>query len=220
MIEWGLGGRALRVVAIGAHPDDIEIGCGGTLLRLGARTGTSVHGLVMTGVEQRADEARAALPLFAHGADVTVAGLTDGRLPAAWDAVKQTLEDFCAQHPADLVLAPRSDDAHQDHRLLGELVPTVWRDAQVLHYELPKWDGDLSRPSVFVGLTPDLARHKVALLNKAFPSQQHRDWWDDELFLGLMRIRGMECRRTYAEAFHAPKLALDLGDEPRTDERD
>ena len=220
MIDWGLGGRALRVVAIGAHPDDIEIGCGGTLLRLGARPGTSVHGLVLTGVEQRADEARAALPLFVPGASVTVAGFTDGRLPAAWDAVKQTLEDFCAEQPADLVLAPRADDAHQDHRLLGELVPTVWRDAQVLHYELPKWDGDLSRPSVFVGLDPELARHKVALLNKAFPSQLHRDWWDDELFLGLMRIRGMECRRTHAEAFHAPKLALDLGGERRADEVD
>ena len=87
------------------------------------------------------------------GATVTVVGLPDGRLPAAWDDVKQTLEDTRAATTADLVLAPRLDDAHQDHRLVGELVHTVWRDAVVLHYELPKWDGDLSAPSVFVGLS-------------------------------------------------------------------
>ncbi len=214
MIEWGLHDRALRVVAVGAHPDDIEIGCGGTLLRLAARPGTTVHGLVMTGTDERAGEARGALPRFAPGATVSVAGYDDGRLPAAWNAVKQTLEDFAAHHPADLVLAPRPDDAHQDHRLLGKLIATVWRDAQVLHYELPKWDGDLSRPSVFVGLSPEVARRKVALLHESFPSQKGRDWWDDEVFLGLMRIRGMECRRTYAEAFSTAKVSLDLGDDP------
>jgi LmbE family N-acetylglucosaminyl deacetylase len=214
MIEWGLRDRALRVVAVGAHPDDIEIGCGGTLLRLAGRPGTTVHGLVMTGKDERAGEARAALPRFAPGAAVTVAGFADGRLPGAWDAVKQTLEDFAARQPADLVLAPRPDDAHQDHRLLGKLVTTVWRDAQVLHYELPKWDGDLGRPSLFVGLSSDLARRKVALLHESFPSQKDRDWWDDDMFFGLMRIRGMECRRRYAEAFQSAKVSLELGDEP------
>jgi LmbE family N-acetylglucosaminyl deacetylase len=218
MIEWWPATGALRVVALGAHPDDIEIGCGGTLLRLAQRDATQVHGLVLTGTGERAAEARSALSRFVPGATVHVAGLPDGRLPASWHAVKQTLEDTAAEMAADLVLAPRPDDAHQDHRLVGELAPTVWRDALVLHYEIPKWDGDLSAPAVFVGLSPEVARRKVALLNDAFPSQKSRDWWDDEMFLGLMRIRGMECRHRYAEAFHTKKIVLTLDDEPRDGE--
>ena len=123
------------------------------------------------------------------------------------------MEDIAAQVSADLVLAPRPDDAHQDHRLVGELATTVWRDATVLHYEIPKWDGDLSAPSVFVGLSRETAHRKVALLNESFPSQKVHDWWDDEVFLGLLRLRGMECRQPYAEAFHTAKIALDLGGE-------
>jgi LmbE family N-acetylglucosaminyl deacetylase len=210
MIEWAPRAGALRVVALGAHPDDIEIGCGGTLLRLAERPGTSVHGLVLTGAEERVQEAHAALPRFVPGATVVVTGLRDGRLPASWDAVKQAMEDTAAEVPADLVLAPRPDDAHQDHRLVGGLATTVWRDATVLYYELPKWDGDFSAPSVFVGLSRETAHRKVTLLNESFPSQKAHDWWDDEMFLGLMRLRGMECRRPYAEAFHTAKIALDL----------
>jgi len=211
VIEWAPRDEALSVVVLGAHPDDIEIGCGGTLLQLADRPGTTVHGLVLTGMGERLDEAHSALPRFFAGATVDVAGFRDGRLPASWDAVKQAMEDTAARVSADLVLAPRPDDAHQDHRLVGRLAPTVWRDATVLHYEIPKWDGDLSAPSVFVGLSREAARQKVALLNESFPSQKVHDWWDDEMFLGLMRLRGMECRRPYAEAFHTAKIALDLG---------
>lgn len=211
MIDWAPLGSGMRVVVLGAHPDDIEIGCGGTLLQLAERPGTTVHGLVLTGTGVRTDEACSALPRFFSGATVEVAGLRDGRLPANWDAVKQAMEDTASRFSADLVLAPRPDDAHQDHRLVGRLATTVWRDATVLHYEIPKWDGDLSAPSVFVGLGRETARRKVALLNESFPSQKVHDWWDDEVFLGLMRLRGMECRRQYAEAFHTAKIALDLG---------
>ncbi len=213
MIEWAPRSDELSVVVLGAHPDDIEIGCGGTLLRLADRPGTTVHGLVLTGTGERVDEAQSALPRFFTGATVNVAGLRDGRLPASWDAVKEAMEDIAAQVSADLVLAPRPDDAHQDHRLVGELATTVWRDATVLHYEIPKWDGDLSAPSVFVGLSRETAHRKVALLNESFPSQKVHDWWDDEVFLGLLRLRGMECRQPYAEAFHTAKIALDLGGE-------
>jgi LmbE family N-acetylglucosaminyl deacetylase len=210
--EWAAPDAALSVVVLGAHPDDIEIGCGGTLLRLADRPGTTVHGLVLTGAGERAAEAHAALPRFVPGATVDVVGLRDGRLPASWDAVKQALEDLAARVSPNLVLAPRPDDAHQDHRLIGRLATTVWRDATVLHYEIPKWDGDMSAPSVFVGLDRQTARRKVALLHESFPSQKAHDWWDDEVFLGLMRLRGMECRRPYAEAFHTAKITLDLGD--------
>ncbi len=200
----------LDVLCVGAHPDDIEIGCGGTLLRLAARPHTSVTGLVVTGTPARREEAEAALPQFFPGATVRAFDLPDGRLPAAWSAVKETLEDAARTLQPAVVLAPRVDDAHQDHRLLGSLVTTVWRDALVLHYEIPKWDGDLRPPNLYVGLTEAEARRKVELLRHCFPSQSGRDWWDDEVFCGLMRLRGMESRSRYAEGFLSNKMLVDL----------
>ncbi len=145
----------------------------------------------------------------------------DGRLPAHWDEVKQTLESLATRVSPDLVLAPRVDDAHQDHRLIGSLATTVWRNALVLHYEIPKWDGDMTSPTHFVGLTADQAHRKVALLTKSFPSQVGHDWWDDEMFLGLMRISGHGVHgRRYAEGFYASKVAIvDLSD-ARGDQHD
>lgn len=200
----------LDVLCVGAHPDDIEIGCGGTLLTLAARPDTSVRGLVVTGDGQRREEAEAALPRFFPDATVDVLGLPDGRLPAHWDTTKQALEDVARDLRPDLILAPRTDDAHQDHRLLGQLVTTVWRDALVLQYEIPKWDGDLGRSTHYVPVSEEDAHRKVELLNKSFPSQVDRDWWDDELYLGLMRIRGVESRNRYAEGFVGAKVVLGL----------
>jgi LmbE family N-acetylglucosaminyl deacetylase len=210
VIELTAPARALDVVCVGAHPDDIEIGCGGTLLTLNGRPGTTVAGLVLTGTPARRAEAEAALPEFFAGATVRALDLPDGRLPAHWDEVKDALEAFAADHPATVVLAPRADDAHQDHRLLGRLVSTVWRDAVILHYEIPKWDGDFRSPNTYVRLSEDDARRKVELLSKCFPSQLQRDWWDDELFSGVLRLRGMESRARYAEGFFTHKLILDL----------
>ncbi|HEY0645189.1 MAG TPA: PIG-L family deacetylase [Nocardioides sp.] len=210
MIAVGPGDQPLEVLCLGAHPDDIEIGCGGTLLRLAHRPATRVTGLVLTGSAARAEEASAALPEFVPGATVGVGGLADGRLPAQWSEAKELLEDLAGRVSPDLVLAPRSDDAHQDHRLLGSLASTVWRDSLILHYEIPKWDGDMRSPSHFVALDEGLAHRKVELLRKCFGSQLSRDWWDDELFLGLMRIRGVECRAPYAEGFFTNKVLLDL----------
>lgn len=201
----------LSVLCLGAHPDDIEIGCGGTLLTLAQRPDVTVAGIVLTGSEERRVEARAALPRFAPDAVVETGGLRDGRLPADWDAAKDFLEDCAGRHAPDLVLAPRVDDAHQDHRVVGRLATTVWRDALVLHYEIAKWDGDLTTPSHYVALTPEIAHGKVRLLEKSFPSQVGRDWWDDEVFLGLLRLRGVECRAPYAEGFHCRKVRVDLG---------
>ena len=205
----------LDVLCVGAHPDDVEIGCGGTLLTLAGRPATTVTGLVLTGTVERRKEAEAALPEFFPGATVRVLDLPAGRLPAHWDAVKDALEDEARDLAPTVVLAPRADDAHQDHRLLGRLVSTVWRDALILHYEIPKWDGDFGSPNVYVRLTEDQARRKVELLHRCFPSQLSRDWWDDELFSGLMRLRGMESRARYAEGFVSDKLVLDLDGGPR-----
>ena len=164
----------------------------------------------MGGSADRAAESRAALSDLAGTIDTTILDLPDGRLPTVWNDVKEALEAHARTFRPDVVLAPRIDDAHQDHRLLGRLVATVWRDALALHYEIPKWDGDLGAPSHYVTLSEEQARRKVDLLNQHFPSQRQRDWWDDELFLGFMRVRGVECRSRYAEAYFAGKVVVDL----------
>lgn len=207
------------VTVIGAHPDDIEIGAGGTLLTLAqAVPGLRVHYVLLGGNELRHAEAREAVTHFLPGASVTMAlhGLPDGRLPAHWNTVKEHLHEAAAVLTPDLVLGPSRADAHQDHRLLGELVPTVFRSALALHYEIPKWDGDFSRPNLYVPLSDEVARRKVELLDQCYPSQHAHDWWGEEVFLGLARLRGMECRAHYAEAFTCHKATLRFG-EPRAD---
>jgi len=205
----GLPRSGLRVLAVGAHPDDIEIGCGATLISLTASGGTSLATIVMTGTEARRVEAAEAAEAFGSTVPPRLLGLPDARLPESWGAVKEALHAFAAEHPGpDLVFAPRPDDAHQDHALLGALVTTVWRGPTILHYEIPKWDGDLGRPQVYVAVPPPVLDQKITLLDRVFPSQRTRDWWDDELFRGLARIRGVESRNRYAEAFFIDKLEV------------
>ncbi len=206
-------GRPLSVLAIGAHPDDIEIGAGGTLLTLAdRRPGLAVRYVLLTGTPARQAEARAAARAFTPGADLACSlhDLPEGRLPAVWGQVKDALEAEARSCAPDLILAPGAGDAHQDHATIGAIVPTVFRDALYLAYEIPKWDGDLGRgqPSVYVPLSAPTARRKVELLHTSFPSQRQRDWWDDEVFLGLARLRGVECRAPYAEAFGCAKAVI------------
>lgn len=203
------------VVALGAHCDDIEIGAGATLLRLAeAYPGLRVLAVIVTGSPQRVAEARVALPTFLPGADLRIEthGLADGRLPAAWNELKEIVESARRTADqlggADLVLAPNRDDAHQDHRLLAEIVPTCFRDHFVLGYEILKWDGDLGRPNVYLGVDEATAERKVALLHEHYPSQHTRTWFDRESFLSLMRVRGVECNQRYAEAFSSNKILL------------
>lgn len=211
----GLGPRpgALDVLCLGAHPDDIEIGCGGTLLELAEREETAVSMVVLTATADRRREAESAGPRFFPSAAVTVLDMPDGRLPEHWGQAKSALEELRQIHQPDLIFVPRIDDAHQDHRLVGQLASTVWRDTLILHYEIPKWDADLVPPTHYVPVSEVNARRKVELLNLSYPSQRHRDWWDEELFIGLMRLRGVETRSRYAEAFVAAKVALSLGQE-------
>jgi LmbE family N-acetylglucosaminyl deacetylase len=202
-------GEPLSVLAIGAHPDDIEIGAGGLLLQLAARP-LQARYVLLTGTAERQAEARAAATAFLPGADLTVelSQLPEGRLPAAWAEVKEILEQVARSCSPDVILAPSVGDAHQDHRTIAEIVPTVFRDQVLFGYEIPKWDGDLGRPSVYFPLSVGVARRKVELLHKCFPSQRGRDWWDDEVFLGIARLRGMECRAPYAEAFSCAKSVI------------
>ncbi|MEV6756974.1 PIG-L deacetylase family protein [Streptomyces sp. NPDC051214] len=214
MIRLG-SGHLDRIVAVGAHCDDIAIGAGGTLLALcRARPGARVDALVLTGGGgEREQEEQAALAAFCPGADLrlTVLKLADGRLPAQWDEAKAAVEDLRERTEPDLVLAPRTDDAHQDHRGLAQLMTTAFRDHLVLSYEIVKWDGDLGRMTAYQPLSPEIAEQKVRLLQEHYPSQRHRPWYDREAFLGLARIRGIECHARYAEAFAVTKLTLDLG---------
>ena len=206
-----LAGGHLSVLAIGAHPDDIEIGAGGLLLGLaGAQSGLRARYLVLTGTAERHREARSAASAFLPAADLAIElhDLPEGRLPAAWRQVKDVLEQVARKCSPDLIVAPSRDDAHQDHRTIAEIIPTVFRDHLYLAYEIPKWDGDLGRPGMYFPLPAELAQRKVELLHKCFPSQHGRHWWDDELFLGLARLRGMECHARYAEAFSCSKSVI------------
>lgn len=206
-------GDRLRVLLLGAHADDVEIGCGGTLLQLAERRpDLRAHTVVLSATPARAEEARESAAAFGPDGRTTVEvhDLADGRLPAQWAAVKELLEDVAAREPADLVLAPTTADAHQDHRTLAEVVASVWRDHLVLGYEIPKYDRDLGRPVLHVPLDDATMTRKCALLRRCFPSQAGRAWFDDEVFRGLARLRGVECRATYAEAFTPATLALRL----------
>jgi len=212
MRKLSLPSGPLQLVCLAAHPDDVEIAAGGTLLALAERGNVEGHWLTLTGSPERRAEAKSAASAFLPDSQSSFHAFPDGRLPAHWNEVKNILHDFAATLPdADVLLAPRMDDAHQDHRLLGTMAPTVWRDALVLHYEIPKWDGDLGRSNCYVPISPEVGQRKVSLLNEHYRSQHDRDWWDDETFLALMRIRGMECRSRYAEAFEATKAALSVG---------
>ena len=204
----------LRLVCLGAHPDDIEIGAGGTVLRLIAEGRIrSVRWAVLSGSEARAAEARTAAERFLEGVDdrrVSVDGFRDGRFPDAWGRIKDALEALAQEGPADLVLSPRRDDWHQDHRLLGELAWTVFRDELILEYEIPKWDGDLATPNVYVELPGWAIERKARLIVESFPSQADRDWFAPETFEALARLRGIEAHAPdhFAEGFHGRKLVL------------
>ncbi len=209
-----LPARPLHVAAIGAHCDDVEIGCGGLLLDLAGRGGLArVDVLVASSDARREWEARAALTAFCAPAPVTVhvGSLPDGRLPGHWAAVKDLVQEHArTAAAADVVLSPSPADAHQDHRLLGELVPTAFRDHLVLQYEIPKWDGDLGagRPHVYWPVDADVVARKWALLREHYPSQRGHDWFREDTFRALARLRGMECRADHAEAFTCPKAVV------------
>lgn len=217
MLELSLAGsRPLVVLALGAHADDIELGCGGTVLLLRDRPGVVLHHGVLTGTPARAAEAAAAAAAVSTGGLVRQWGFPDGRLPAHWGQVKDALEDLAREVRPDVVLAPRPDDAHQDHRTVAEIVPTVWRDALVLGYEIPKIDGDRGRCNLYVPLSDEVLERKWQLLHTHFPSQHGRGWFDREVVAGSARLRGVEARTRYAEGFLNPASVLRIDEPPAT----
>ncbi len=211
MLQLSVSGVS-SMVAVGAHCDDIAIGAGATLLQLAAAgTLRRVDVLVASGGgSPREQEERAALRAFLPGVElaVTVLALPDGRLPEHRAVVKDALQRLAAETAPDLVLGPQRDDAHQDHRLLAEMVPTAFRDHLVLGYEILKWESDLPRVQAYVPVDADTARRKSDLLHAHYGSQTGHDWFDPEAFLGLLRIRGAQCHHRYAEGFVTEKLTL------------
>lgn len=206
-------GETLRVLAIGAHSDDIEIGAGGAILGWIAQGVKLEVDWCVAGAssEERAAEARASAADFLAGAaraDIHLAAFRDGFMIADRTAVKEWMEGLKKLPNPDVVLVHQSGDAHQDHRFLSELAWNTFRDHLILEFEIPKWDGDMGRPNVFVPLDEAILARKIALLNKHFVTQRSRAWFDDETFRGLARLRGVECRERYAEAFYARKVRL------------
>jgi LmbE family N-acetylglucosaminyl deacetylase len=207
-------GALNEIAVIGAHCDDIAIGMGGTLMTLAAEPGLRVRGLVLSGggTEREAEESNA-LAAFCPGADieVTVHDIPDGRAPAYWERIKALLAVFRASCNPRVVFGPHRGDAHQDHRLLAELLPTEFRDHLILGYEILKWETDTPQPNLFHPLAADVAEEKARLLHKHYPSQAAHDWFDEGSFLGLSRLRGVQCRNAHAEAFVVEKAALTFG---------
>jgi LmbE family N-acetylglucosaminyl deacetylase len=205
-------GKPLRVLALGAHADDIEIGAGGTILSwIAEGAEVSVDWCVLSAPGERAAEARASATDFLAGAaraDIHLGDFRDGYFPADRSAVKDWVEGLKRLEAPDVILCHQRDYAHQDHRLVCELAWNTFRDHLILEYEIPKWDGDLGQPNVYLPLAEALLARKLELLHKHFGTQRSKAWFDDETFRGLARLRGVECRERYAEAFYARKLTL------------
>ena len=207
-------GERLRVLALGCHSDDIEIGAGGLLLRLlRSHPQVDVHWVVFSAPGPRRDEARASAEDLLEGAVspfVETHDFRDGYFPYEGAQVKDVFEELKGALSPDLVLTHHRQDLHQDHRLICELTWNTFRDHLVLEYEIPKYDGDLGAPNVFVPLSEAACRAKVEVLTRHFRSQLDKHWFTEDLFWGLMRLRGMECGSPsrFAEAFHGRKVVL------------
>jgi LmbE family N-acetylglucosaminyl deacetylase len=207
------GERGPRVLVVSAHPDDAEIAAGGTIVRLiEERPDAELTWAVLAAPDPvRAGEAQASAErlLAACAHRVVIGNLRDGYLPYLGPAVKDALVDLQGVEP-DLVLGPRRDDAHQDHRLVAELLPQVFRTGTILEYEIPKWDGDLGPANIYVPLTAAQVEAKVAHVVAVFRSQHGRDWFTRDTFHAILRLRGIECRAPegFAEAFTCRKLVV------------
>ena len=205
---------ALQILCLGAHSDDIEIGCGGTVLRLAEQyPGCLFHWVVFSAIGVREAEAQHAATLFAGRTGLRgplLKTFPDGFMPFVGAEVKVVFEELKQIVSPDIIFAPNRKDAHQDHRLIAELTWNTFRDHLILEYEIPKYDGDLGRPSVFVPVEAAVGQKKVRYIMDAFQSQHTKRWFQEDTFLSLMRLRGMECNSPsgYAEAFYCRKLVL------------
>jgi len=219
-----LGRGVRRVLCVGAHPDDIEIGCGGTIAKLVRESRQmTFHWVVFSGEPAREREAlQSANALLASVKNKTILvhKFRDGFLPTRGGEVKDCFEQLKQEFSPDLVFTHYRDDRHQDHRLISELTWNTFRNHLILEYEIPKWDGDFGTPNVFVPLSEAQCRGKIRHILEFFKTQSEKPWFSEELFRSVLRIRGMESNAPgrYAEAFYARKLSLQLGAHDRETE--
>lgn len=215
MLRFTLDGKEgkLKLLCLGAHADDIEIGCGGTLLRLLAEhPGCVVHWVVFAANVEREAEARASAAEWLQGREsqVVVHHFRESYFPSVASDIKDAFEAIKLAIQPDLILCHRKVDAHQDHRVVAELAWNTFRNHAIWEYEIPKYDGDLGQPNLYVPLTRADADRKVQRLMKHFPSQASRAWFRPDTFQGLMSVRAVECNAPEgrAEAFHVRKLVV------------
>jgi LmbE family N-acetylglucosaminyl deacetylase len=206
--------RIGTILTIGAHADDLEIGCGGTILHLGqSHPDAEVVWVVLSSEGTRADEARRSADDFLQdfsNVRVIVKEFRDGFFPYLGGLVKEFFEELKSTVSPDLVFTHQRSDLHQDHRVVNELTWNTFRDHLILEYEIPKYDGDLGNPGVFVPISETVAARKIELLQEHFATQADKHWFQEELFRGLLRLRGMQAPTPtrYAEAFHCRKLTF------------
>jgi LmbE family N-acetylglucosaminyl deacetylase len=206
--------RLRTLLCLGAHADDVEIGCGATVLRFLREYGPcDVHWVVFASDERRAVEARASAALWlaeAREKHIRVFSFRDSFFPYDGPAIKQAFQELSRTISPDLILTHRREDLHQDHRVIAELTWNAFRNHLIWEYEIPKYDGDLGRPNVYVPLSPADCQRKADMLMANFPSQSSKPWFTRDTFLSLMRIRGVECHAQsgFAEAYFAHKTVL------------
>ena len=212
-LEIAKPGRPLNILCLGAHSDDIEIGAGATLLHWASQREVHVHWCVLSGNNERAEEATASAEDYLQDVasyEIDLATFKDGFFPYQGFEIKAWFEALKAQVSPDVIFTHRRNDAHQDHREVCSLTWNTFRNHLILEYEIPKWDGDIGQPDTYVGLPEAVMQKKSDLLMKHFGTQRGKDWFDRDTFMGLARIRGMECRapERYAEAFYTRKLLI------------
>jgi LmbE family N-acetylglucosaminyl deacetylase len=217
-LRLGSGDEPLRLLCVGAHADDIEIGCGGTLARLFAeRPNTEVRWCVFSADARRRAEAEASARDYLDGnpADsvVDIHDFREGFFPAQIGAIKEEFERLKGVFQPELILTHYRDDLHQDHRVLSELTYNTFRDHLIWEYEIPKYDGDLGNPNLFLALDEAECRRKVTGLLDRFVSQRGRDWFTADTFMAMLRLRGVGCHAPsgFAEAFYCRKAVLSPG---------
>lgn len=217
MLDLGLnlpGRRAPVFLFLGAHCDDIEIGCGGSVIEiLKSYPGARIHWVVLSSGKVRESEARGSARQLLRGAEdvqVSVKEFRGAYFPSETEGIKDYFEQLKLSVTPDVIFTHGRDELHQDHRVVGELTWNTFRDHLILEYEIPKYDGGLGSPSVFVPLPMATVKRKVALLMKFFQTQLDKQWFTPATFEGLMRLRGIECNAPsgYAEAFYCRKLVL------------
>jgi LmbE family N-acetylglucosaminyl deacetylase len=207
-------GAAYNVLCLGSHCDDIDIGCGGTILHLLDRyPKTSVYWVIFSSDKLRAAEARAAAAVFlkeAKSKKVIIKNYRDAFFPTLGERIKEDFEKLKQEFQPNIVFTHYRDDLHQDHRLISELTWNTFRSHLILEYEIPKYDGDFGRPNFFVPLEESFCRKKIDTVQRSFVSQHNKHWFEEETFFATLRLRGMECASPtrYAEAFYCRKLVL------------